>query len=152
MREANDLGYDCLLLSDCTAATDYGNYLATLKTTQAYGGAFGCVASTADLLRAMGVDCPTSLEANIEEFEVGSGIKVRMPRPPTGLWMPKSISDTFVSPKVAAAKGAVAADPYAWPFDGGMRPEKTALVAINFQKDVCGRYMGIVVRRFTRVL
>lgn len=31
-------GYECLLLSDCTAATDYGNYMATLKTTQQAGG------------------------------------------------------------------------------------------------------------------
>ena len=32
-------GYECLLLSDCTAATDYGNYMATLKTMQQAGGA-----------------------------------------------------------------------------------------------------------------
>ena len=31
MRDANDRGYECLLLSDCTGATDYGNYLAALK-------------------------------------------------------------------------------------------------------------------------
>ena len=31
MREANDRGYECLVLSDCTGATDYGNYLAALK-------------------------------------------------------------------------------------------------------------------------
>ena len=31
MREANDRGYECLLLSDCTGATDYDNYLAALE-------------------------------------------------------------------------------------------------------------------------
>ena len=31
-------GYESLLLSDCTAATDYGNYMATLKTMQQAGG------------------------------------------------------------------------------------------------------------------
>jgi nicotinamidase-related amidase len=31
MREANDRGYECLLLSDCTGATDHGNYLAALQ-------------------------------------------------------------------------------------------------------------------------
>ena len=31
MRDANDRGYECLLLTDCTGATDYGNYQAALK-------------------------------------------------------------------------------------------------------------------------
>ena len=31
MREANDRGYECLVLSDCSGATDYSNHLAALK-------------------------------------------------------------------------------------------------------------------------
>ncbi len=31
MRDANDRGFECLLLSDCTGATDVGNYSAALK-------------------------------------------------------------------------------------------------------------------------
>ena len=54
MREANDRGYECLLLSDCTGATDEGNYLAALKMITMQGGVFGAVASSADLLSAMG--------------------------------------------------------------------------------------------------
>lgn len=53
MREANDLGYECLLLADCTGATDYGNYLAALKMVKMQGGVFGAVADSATLLAAL---------------------------------------------------------------------------------------------------
>lgn len=50
MRDANDRGYECLLLSDCTGATDYGNYLAALKMIKMQGGVFGSVTDSASLL------------------------------------------------------------------------------------------------------
>ncbi|MEM7795375.1 MAG: isochorismatase family cysteine hydrolase [Cyanobacteria bacterium P01_C01_bin.118] len=53
MREANDRGYECLVLSDCTGATDYGNYLAALKMIKMQGGVFGAVATSADLIEAI---------------------------------------------------------------------------------------------------
>jgi biuret amidohydrolase len=53
MREANDLGYECLLLSDCTGATDYGNYLAALKMVTMQGGVFGAVTDSAALIGAL---------------------------------------------------------------------------------------------------
>ncbi|NJL87524.1 MAG: cysteine hydrolase [Leptolyngbyaceae cyanobacterium SM1_1_3] len=53
MRDANDRGYECLLLSDCTGATDYGNHLAALKMVKMQGGVFGAVATSKDLLAAI---------------------------------------------------------------------------------------------------
>jgi nicotinamidase-related amidase len=53
MREANDRGYECLLLSDCTGATDYDNYLAALKIITMQGGVFGAVATSEALLEAI---------------------------------------------------------------------------------------------------
>jgi biuret amidohydrolase len=54
MRDANDRGYECLLLSDCTGATDVGNYEAALKMVTMQGGVFGSVATSDSLIAAVG--------------------------------------------------------------------------------------------------
>lgn len=50
MRDADDRGYECLLLSDCTGASDYSNHLAALKMIQMEGGVFGAVADSGALI------------------------------------------------------------------------------------------------------
>ncbi|CAK9067266.1 unnamed protein product [Durusdinium trenchii] len=135
MREANDLGYECLLLSDCTAATDYGNYMATLKTMQQAGGVFGCVAAAADLLKAIGEKVPFAIEESLSDVDLGDGLRVKMPKA-RDQWMPTSLAETMVAPQMGTKKGFVQADPYLWPFDGQLRKENTALLSINFQKSV----------------
>jgi nicotinamidase-related amidase len=53
MRDANDRGYECLVLSDCTGATDEGNHRAALKMVTMQGGVFGAVSDSRAVLRAL---------------------------------------------------------------------------------------------------
>ena len=53
MREANDRGFECVIVEDCTGATDLGNHQAALKMVQMQGGVFGAVSCSAALVEAL---------------------------------------------------------------------------------------------------
>lgn len=61
IREANDRGYECLLLTDCTGATDKGNYEAAIQMIQMQGGVFGAVAPSSAFLACLDSQLASSI-------------------------------------------------------------------------------------------
>ncbi len=53
IREANDRGFDCCLLRDCSAAFDPQDHAATVQSIHQQGGIFGWVSTSEDVLAAL---------------------------------------------------------------------------------------------------
>ena len=53
MREANDRGFECVVLGDACGATDPQNHAAALRMVTMQGGVFGAVSDTAAMIAAV---------------------------------------------------------------------------------------------------
>jgi biuret amidohydrolase len=53
MREANDRGFECLLLEDCCGATDPGNHAAAVKMVTMQGNVFNSVSTSPAFIEAL---------------------------------------------------------------------------------------------------
>jgi nicotinamidase-related amidase len=53
MRDANDRGFECVMLTDCTGATDPGNHAAAFSMIKMQGGVFGAVSDSKALIKAL---------------------------------------------------------------------------------------------------
>ena len=78
MREANDRGYDCLLVDEATQSYFPHLKAATLEMITAQGGIVGWVGQLADLLAAL----PPSLRDGIRAASEASSVLPSMPLPP----------------------------------------------------------------------
>ncbi|WP_395490392.1 cysteine hydrolase family protein [Cedecea davisae] len=61
LREANDRGFECLVLTDCCAATELKHHEAALSMIHMQGGIFGAVASSETLLEGLAGKTTTAL-------------------------------------------------------------------------------------------
>ena len=53
MRDANDRGFECVMLTDCTGATDPGNHAAAFQMIKMQGGVFGAVSDSKAVIKAL---------------------------------------------------------------------------------------------------
>ena len=110
MREANDRGYECLLLEDGCGATDAGNHAAAIKMVHMQHGVFGATA-TCDAVCAALDTLPRVPDADaLVRTTMAAGVK-----------------SSHAAGEVKSAK----------PFSFEWRVGECALVMVDWQRDFC---------------
>lgn len=59
MREANDNGFDCLLVEDCTAASEPHLHTGAIESVKSEGGIFGAVSDSEKIIAAISRNRPS---------------------------------------------------------------------------------------------
>ena len=54
MREANDRGFECVLLEDCCAATKRAHHDAAVNMVKMQNGVFGAISNSQSIMNAIG--------------------------------------------------------------------------------------------------
>ncbi|PNW77713.1 hypothetical protein CHLRE_10g448500v5 [Chlamydomonas reinhardtii] len=124
MRDANDRGYECLLLSDATGATDPKNHAAALEMVKKQGGVFGAVADVAAFVSAVTPPVRKMLAAEADASAADGAVA-------NG----HANGNGAAPEEVASAEPAVAVLPDAVPYPYSFPVGRSALVMIDFQRD-----------------
>jgi len=116
MREANDRGYECLLVADACVPGDPALAAAACRQVEMSGGIFGAVGQVAAVVDALGVGARDAQRENSEDTR----------------------KDDMMEEASQPGGSRIDSLPYPWPYDGVLEPESTALVLIDWQTDFCG--------------
>ncbi|KAG2428766.1 hypothetical protein HXX76_011467 [Chlamydomonas incerta] len=131
MRDANDRGYECLLLSDATGATDPKNHTAALEMVKKQGGVFGAVADVAGFVSAITppVRKMLAVEADARAVDGHAALAHDNGNGNGNGVCPAPEEAAGTEPSMAAVLPDAVPYPYAFPVS------RSALVMIDFQRD-----------------